>query len=112
MSDQPSRTGETILVLLVGAAIGAAAGLLLAPRPGRETRRKIHRWIEDVEETLRGEDGDSLWAKGEDFLRAKAGDIRDSVESAARAKADAVADKVRDVFHGKRGGSDPRASGS
>ena len=39
---------ETYLgLVLVGATIGAVAGLLLAPAPGRETRRKLARRIVD-----------------------------------------------------------------
>jgi gas vesicle protein len=40
MSDEASA-GEKALYLLLGAAIGAAAALLLAPRSGVETRKLI-----------------------------------------------------------------------
>jgi gas vesicle protein len=36
-----ANTGSTLLALITGAAIGAAAGLLYAPEKGEETRRKL-----------------------------------------------------------------------
>lgn len=82
MSDGRSGAGETLFVLLLGAAVGAAAGLLLAPRTGRETRRRLKRWMEDMEE--RGQDlageGREIWER----VRERADRIGAAGESAAR----------------------------
>jgi len=37
-----------LLAFLAGAAAGAAAGLLLAPKPGRETLEAVRGWTRDV----------------------------------------------------------------
>ena len=70
MGENRNNAGETLLVLLLGAVAGAAAGLLLAPRTGKETRRRVGRWLEDVEE--RGEDliegAEALWEKGKEKI--------------------------------------------
>ncbi len=36
-----ANTGNTLLALVTGAAIGAAVGLLYAPDSGEKTRKKI-----------------------------------------------------------------------
>ena len=64
-SDQVDRSGFG-WGLLVGMVVGAAGALLLAPRPGRETRRRLQRQLssarhrigerlEDLENTVRHE---------------------------------------------------------
>jgi hypothetical protein len=40
------------VMFLVGVAVGAAAGLLLAPHSGTRTRRRIRNFAEDVAEDL------------------------------------------------------------
>jgi gas vesicle protein len=48
------RAGTYMGVALMGGVIGAVVGLLLAPRSGDETRRRIARYsIEDQERLLR-----------------------------------------------------------
>ena len=94
MSDERSHSTDTLLLLLVGVAIGAAAGLLFAPRPGKETRRRVRQWIDDVEDDLQDEDLHSLWTKGKDALREKAGEVKDRVEAAVREKAGEVRGRV------------------
>lgn len=41
-------SGNILLALLTGAAIGAGIGILYAPDEGKETRRKIKRKVEDT----------------------------------------------------------------
>jgi gas vesicle protein len=50
MSD--TRTGDRAAFFLLGAAVGAAAALLLAPAPGAHTRRKLRRRGEEVADYL------------------------------------------------------------
>ncbi len=45
-------TGNVLLALLTGAAIGAGIGILYAPDEGKETRRKIKRKVEDTSHDL------------------------------------------------------------
>lgn len=98
MSDNRSGAGETLFVLMVGAAVGAAAGLLLAPHKGAETRRRLRRWVEDVEEGLREEGMGEFLDKGKEIVREQAQAVRNKVESVVRGKADAVKGKVDAVI--------------
>jgi gas vesicle protein len=48
------RTSTYVGVALLGGVVGAIVGLLVAPGPGEETRRRIARYsIEDQERLLR-----------------------------------------------------------
>jgi gas vesicle protein len=48
------RTSTYIGIALLGGVVGAVVGLLMAPGPGDETRRRIARYsIEDQERLLR-----------------------------------------------------------
>lgn len=48
--DEGHGTGTVLLSFLLGGAIGAGIALLLAPRSGRETRKKIKELAEDIKE--------------------------------------------------------------
>lgn len=48
-----SNTGETLLVLLTGAIIGAGIGILYAPAKGSETRKRIGDEAQKAGERLR-----------------------------------------------------------
>lgn len=50
MSDQ--RSGQFLGGLLLGAAVGAVAGLLTAPRPGKETRQIAQKTVEALPELV------------------------------------------------------------
>ena len=48
-----NNTGNTLIALLVGATIGAAAGILLAPDKGSNTRKKIKKGFDDAKDNLK-----------------------------------------------------------
>ena len=48
-----SGKGNIFLALALGAAAGAIGGLLFAPRAGKETRKKVKQWGEDLAEKSR-----------------------------------------------------------
>lgn len=47
-----NNTGNTIIAVLVGAAIGAGLGILFAPDKGSKTREKIKDGFDDVKNNL------------------------------------------------------------
>ena len=71
MSDRSA--GDTLFTFLLGAAIGAAAGVLLAPRPGSETWEKISDWLKENRE------------KGKDLLDSTKKNISHQKEAVAAA---------------------------
>ncbi len=50
MCDRCRTAGTGLAAFLLGAVIGAAAGLLLAPAKGETTRRRLKRWANDTYE--------------------------------------------------------------
>jgi gas vesicle protein len=47
-----SNTGQTLLALLTGAAIGAGIGILYAPESGKDTRQKISKESKKAQKRL------------------------------------------------------------
>ena len=72
MSDRNS--GETILAFLLGGFIGAAFGLLFAPKPGRETRQKLKLLIDEL-----GEKAEDLFEDGRDKVDGFVSDVKDKL---------------------------------
>ena len=68
------KKGRFSLGLLVGAAIGAIAGLLTAPKSGKETRQDIKRKAGDIKQNVEGKIAD---AKGK--VQHVADDISEQV---------------------------------
>ena len=64
------RTGGTIVAILAGAAVGAVAGILLAPDQGSKTRKRLGRGIKS----------------GGDEIAHKFDDLKDQVRSLINSK--------------------------
>lgn len=47
-----NNSGEVILAFLLGGIIGAAVGILYAPKPGKETREKLKDLTHDLTDKL------------------------------------------------------------
>ena len=45
------KAGTAVTFLMIGLGIGAALGLLLAPKPGRQLRKELRRSYDDALET-------------------------------------------------------------
>jgi gas vesicle protein len=82
-------TGTAVAFLLIGLGVGAALGLLLAPKAGRQLRKDLRRSYDDALETV------SDWT---DEARDK---IKDAVDKGAdladelRAKTEPIGDYLR-----------------
>jgi len=83
MSEDRGSAGGTIVALLLGAVVGAAAGLLLAPHAGRETRRRLRKWVEEVEEDLK-EGGLNILEKGKEAVQEKVEAVKEKIEETFR----------------------------
>jgi gas vesicle protein len=77
-----STAGTAITFLLIGLGVGAAVGLLLAPKTGRQLRKELRRSYDDARDTVtdwsdeaRGKFKDAV-EKGSDF----ADELRSKVE--------------------------------
>ena len=74
-SSEGSNVGTAITFLLIGLGAGALAGLLLAPKTGKQFRRDLKRGYEDAKDTL----GD--WAEeAKDHVRDAGERVRDVAE--------------------------------
>jgi gas vesicle protein len=84
-----SSAGTAVAFLLIGLGVGAAIGLLLAPKTGRQLRKDLRRSYDDALETV------SDWT---DDARGK---IKDAVDKGAdladelRSKAEPIGDYLR-----------------
>jgi gas vesicle protein len=81
-----SSTGTAVTFLLIGVGVGAALGLLLAPKTGRQLRKDLRRSYDDALETAsdwadEAKDRiDDVVEKGSDFaegVRTKAKPLSD-----------------------------------
>jgi gas vesicle protein len=99
MADDDRSTGDsTTFAFLTGALIGAAAGLLLAPRAGRELREQLSGYLrqsrdqwgqlgEQTKQTVsRAADrGREVMQKGREYAQEKGGPLGDAVRAGREA---------------------------
>jgi len=85
-SSESNNVGTAVTFLLIGLGAGALAGLLLAPKTGKQMRRDLQRGLEDAKDTL----GD--WA---DEAKERVRDASDRVRDVA-SKGVEMADDLRE----------------
>lgn len=81
-----NQSGNVILGTLIGAAMGFAAGILLAPAKGSETREQL---------TEKGEDLKKSINDAADRAVASLKDLRESAERTVKKKSDELRTKAR-----------------
>src|SRR5882757_11043932 len=90
-SSESSNIGTAVTFLLIGLGAGALAGLLLAPKTGKQMRRDLKRGYDDAVDTV----GD--WA---DEAKDRVRDVSDRVRDVASRGAD-MAEELRDTVRDK-----------
>jgi gas vesicle protein len=73
-------SGSNVVFLLLGGVIGAAAGLLFAPKSGKETREQLSDWLDE-----RRERGTELLHKIKDAVPEKKEALLAAVKGAKQA---------------------------
>jgi gas vesicle protein len=97
MSD---RDGSGFLWFLAGLGIGAAVGILYAPKPGDETRQRIREVAEDSRDSVRArarqarEQAGSWADKGREYLNQQKDQIRSAYEAGRQAYREATSEDV------------------
>jgi gas vesicle protein len=90
-SSEGSQVGTAITFLLIGLGAGALAGLLLAPKTGKQLRRDLKRGYEDAKETI-----EEWTEEAKDRVRDAKSRVRDVAERGAD-----LAEELRDTAREK-----------
>ncbi len=100
MSD---RDGSGFLWFLAGLGIGAAVGILYAPKAGDEMRQQLRDVAEDSRDTVKerarqAREQAGTWAdKGRDYLNSQKDQIRSAYEAGRQAYREATSEGVEDA---------------
>ena len=100
MSD---RDGSGLLWFLAGLGIGAAVGILYAPKAGDETRQRLRAVAEDIPDTVKdrarqAREQAGTWAdKGREYLNQQKEQIRSAYEAGRQAYREATSEEVEGV---------------
>ena len=98
-SSEGTNIGTAITFLLIGLGAGALAGLLLAPKSGKQLRRDIKRGYEDAKDAV-GEWADEAAEKVKDRVHEAGERVRDAASRSIDAAGD-LADDLRDAAREK-----------
>ena len=90
-SSEGNHAGTAITFLLIGLGAGALAGLLLAPKTGKQFRRDLKRGYEDAKETL-----EDWTEEAKDRVKEAKTRVRDVAERGAD-----LAEELRDTAREK-----------
>jgi gas vesicle protein len=91
MADERGSTAVVLLAFLGGAALGAVAGLLLAPQSGQASREQLRGYARRAEDNLRdlaGQAGEVLGEvldQGKEFVETKKSVVRDAMDAGREA---------------------------
>ena len=88
-----NNTGNTLLALLAGAAIGAVAGILMAPDKGSKTREKIKDGFDDAKESLKNK-----FNSAKEQFKSKAADSQFDLEETYDNLVSNMSHKTEDVI--------------
>ena len=92
------REGSGFLWFLAGLGIGAAVGILYAPKPGDETRQQLRSAAADLPDNVRerarqAREQAGSWAeKGRDYLNQQKDQIRSAYEAGRQAYREATSE--------------------
>jgi gas vesicle protein len=85
--------GTAITFLLIGLGVGAAVGMLLAPKTGRQLRKDLRRSYDDVLETA-SDWTDEAKSRFEEVVEKGAG-LADEIRSEVRSRTKPISDVLR-----------------
>lgn len=69
-----NNSGSTVLAFLLGAVTGAILGILFAPAEGKQTRKVVAKYLEELEEK-----GEELVDEGKKFVDEEAKKVKNFV---------------------------------
>jgi gas vesicle protein len=95
---QSGNTGSTIAAVTAGAALGLVAGLLLAPKSGRETRDQL---LQKTKHSM--DEGQEKIEEARDKVQEKADKVADTASQAVDREKEAVKE-VQRRSNNSRGG--------
>lgn len=88
------KSGSTLVAILAGAAVGAVAGILLAPEQGEKTRKKIGKGFKSGSDDISSKFED-LKNQVKSLVNSKKGDLESTINSFV----DKAGDKSEDVIN-------------
>jgi len=86
MSDESNNAGNVVLGTLLGAAVGFAAGILLAPASGKETRENLNEKATELKGSL---------SEATDKALSSINEVKETAQRTLREEADKVKEEAK-----------------